>query len=105
MWSAISQVGIGVPSLINLVGALSTAFAALRFHCRTMCDLRCSRFLRGDECGPKHLLVPFCFLRVRGTGVFPLEKASAALECAKRKGALKVQIVCSQPAGGGENEE
>jgi len=24
MWSAISQVGIGVPSLINIVGALSS---------------------------------------------------------------------------------
>ena len=42
-------------------------------------------------------LPPFsCFFtNFRVTGVFPLEEAPAALECARQKGALKVQIICS----------
>lgn len=35
-------------------------------------------------------------------GVFPLEEAGAALEAARKKGALKVQIVCSPAAIDGE---
>lgn len=37
-----------------------------------------------------------------GTGVFPLEEAAAALECARQKGALKVQIICSEAVGDGK---
>lgn len=45
---------------------------------------------------------PIFFLCFLGTGVFPLEEAAAAVECARQKEALKVQIVCSQAVGTGE---
>lgn len=44
---------------------------------------------------PFHLAVCLSSSPLASTEVFPLEEAGAALDAAKQKGALKVQLICS----------
>lgn len=41
-----------------------------------------------------------CFALLSRLGVFPLDEADAAVEAARVKGALKVQIICSPRTNG-----
>lgn len=52
-------------------------------------------FLRASPCTASYNFLCLCPVV---TAVFPLEEACAALEAARKKGTLKVQIICSDSA-------